>query len=65
MDDILSINDLKKLYPEAVSSKNGVDTIDFLKLSLILLTELRDIQDQLGEKDYQILRITEKLDSLS
>lgn len=55
-----SIDDLKSLYPDAVIN----DEIDFKKLSLILVQELNDIQDQLNEKDYQILRITERLDKL-
>ena len=60
MSEYFSINDLKSLYPEAVVN----DNIDFEKLSLILARELSDIQDQLNEKDYQILRITERLDKL-
>lgn len=60
MSEYFSISDLKSLYPETVVN----DNIDFEKLSLILARELSDIQDQLNEKDYQILRITERLDKL-
>ena len=56
----MSIEDVKKLYPETVV--NG--EIDLKSLSLVLLRELNDIQEQLNEKDYQILRITERLDKL-
>lgn len=38
--------------------------VDLKKLMLILYEEFCDIQDQLKEKDYQILRINEKLDKL-
>ena len=60
MVDNFSINEVQSLYPEAVV--NG--EIDYQILSLLLAKELSDIQDQLNEKDYQILRITERLDQL-
>ena len=64
MENTFSIENIKSLYPDAVVTKNGVDEIDYHVLSLILAQELNDIQDQLNEKDYQILRITERLDVL-
>lgn len=60
MGELFNIEDVKKLYPETVV--NG--EIDLKSLSLVLLRELNDIQEQLNEKDYQILRITERLDKL-
>lgn len=64
MGELFSITDIKSLFPEAIVVKNGTDEIDFKVLSLMLAQELSDIQDQLNEKDYQILRITERLDKL-
>jgi len=61
MGDIFSKEDVKSLYPTVVNENNE---IDYKKLCLILLQELNDVQDQLNEKDYQILRITERLDNL-
>ena len=60
--DIFSFDEVKVKYPSVIKEDGSVD---LEKLCLTLLTELSDIQDQLAEKDYQILRITEKLDSLS
>jgi len=64
MADIFSIDELRTVYPDAVIEKDGKSAIDFQALSLILAREVSDLQDQLNEKDYQILRITERLDSL-
>lgn len=54
------IKEISEKYPEAIVNNE----IDYKKLTLILFTELSDVQDQLKEKDYQVLRITEKLDKL-
>lgn len=59
--DIFSFDEVKAKYPSVIKEDGSVD---LEKLCLTLLTELSDIQDQLAEKDYQILRITEKLDNL-
>lgn len=58
--DIFTIDELIELYPDVVDN----DQIDYKKLSLHLAADLCDIKDQLIEKDYQILRITERLDKL-
>lgn len=60
MGEIFPIEVIKSLYPEVIVN----DEIDYKLLSLVLIRELNDIQDQLNEKDYQILRITERLDKL-
>ena len=55
-----SIENIKTSYPEAIIDGD----IDYKALSFLLARELSDIQDQLQEKDYQILRITQRLDKL-
>lgn len=57
---MFSIDELKVKYPDAIVN----DAVDFEKLSLLLAGEVSDLQDQLNEKDYQILRITQRLDQL-
>ena len=57
---MFSIDELKVKYPDAIVN----DTVDFEKLYLLLAGEVSDLQDQLNEKDYQILRITQRLDQL-
>ena len=64
MGDILLFEEIKSLYPQAIAKIKGKEEIDYKKLCLILAQELSDIQDQLNEKDYQILRITQRLDKL-
>lgn len=64
MEELFTINELESRYPFAVKTTNGVKDIDYKALSLFLVQELNDIQDQLIEKDFQILKITEKLDKL-
>lgn len=58
MHDILL--ELAKTYPSAFDG----DKVDYKQLCLLLAQEVSDIQDQMNEKDYQILRITERLDKL-
>ena len=60
MNEIFSIEELKSIYNEAVVDGK----IDFEALSLRLAQEVSDLQDQMNEKDFQILRITERLDKL-
>ncbi|MBP5458349.1 MAG: hypothetical protein J6Y37_17805 [Paludibacteraceae bacterium] len=52
--------ELSKTYPSAFDG----DKVDYKALCLLLAQEVSDIQDQMNEKDYQILRITERLDKL-
>lgn len=60
MDAIFDIETIQIKYPEAL-----VDgTIDYERLSLVLLREIDDIQEQMNEKDFQILKITERLDKI-
>lgn len=60
MNEIFSIEELKSIYGETVVDGK----IDFEALSLRLAQEVSDLQDQMNEKDFQILRITERLDKL-
>lgn len=56
---------VKQYYPDViVVSEDGKESIDFEKLALILVDEVADLQDQIGEKDYQILNITKQIDLL-
>ena len=60
MIDIFSLEELAEQYPESV-----VDGQIVLEtLVRILATEVSDLQDQMNEKDFQILRITERLEKL-
>lgn len=61
MNDIFPIEDLKKKYSGAFDG----DDVNYQTLALLLAQEVSDLQDQMLEKDYQILRITQRLDSLS
>jgi hypothetical protein len=61
MNDIFPIEDLKKKYSSAFDG----DDVNYQTLALLLAQEVSDLQDQMLEKDYQILRITQRLDSLS
>ena len=54
------LKDLKEMFPESV--ENG--QIVFDKLCVAMAQTISDLQDQMNEKDYQILRITERLDKL-
>ena len=60
MFEPLSLETLKSLYPDAV--ENG--EIVLSKLILILVDEISDLKDQMEEKDYQILKITQRLENL-
>lgn len=60
MNEVFSIEEVKSTYPAAIVDGK----IDFERLSMILAQEVSDIQDQMAEKDFQILRITERLDKL-
>ena len=61
MNDILSLEELKNAFPEAVV--DGQLALD--KLCVALASQVVDLQDQMNEKDFQILRITQRLDELS
>lgn len=60
MTDIFSIEEIAQEFPEAV--ENG--QIVMSKLVRILAAKVSDLQDQMNEKDFQILRITERLEKL-
>lgn len=57
MEDIEFI---KEFYPEALENEE----INYKSLCIILAKEVSDLQDELNEKDYQILHIMKQLDSL-
>lgn len=57
MEDIKII---EEFYPEAI--ENG--DINYKALCIILAREVSDLQDELNEKDYQILHIMEQLDKI-
>ena len=59
MDDIFLFA-LKSLFPDAIVDGE----IDYKKLYELMAQEICDLKDQMNEKDYQILRITERLDAL-
>ena len=59
MEDIF-LDVLKSLFPEAIVDGN----VDYEKLCKLMAQEIYDLKDQMNEKDYQILRITERLDNL-
>ena len=61
MNNVFLIEDLRERYPSAF---NG-DRVDYQFLALLLAQEVSDLQDQMQEKDYQILRITQRLDELT
>lgn len=60
MDAIFDIEMIQAKYPEALVDGK----IDYERLSLVLLREIDDIQEQMNEKDFQILKITERLDKI-
>lgn len=60
MDEVFSLEELKSIYPAAFDG----DNVDYKKLCIILAQEVSDIQDQMAEKDFQILRITQRLEKL-
>lgn len=60
MNEFFSIEDIKTTYPDAIVDGN----INYEKLALTLAQEVKDIQDQMMEKDFQILKITERLDKI-
>lgn len=59
MNDIF-LDALKSLFPDAIVDGE----IDYKKLCELMAQEICDLKDQMNEKDYQILRITERLDVL-
>lgn len=61
MDGILSVEDIKALYPNLLTESGELKLSD---LCIALVSEVADLQDQMKEKDFQILRITERLDEL-
>lgn len=58
MNEILET--VKEQFPEVV--KEG--KVDFELLSLVLFDEVSDLQDELNEKDYQILHIMKQIDEI-
>lgn len=60
MSEVYSIKELKEIYPAAFIN----DEVDYKSLCLLLAQEVSDLQDQMAEKDYQILKITQRLESL-
>jgi uncharacterized protein YehS (DUF1456 family) len=60
MTDVFSLEDVKLEYPEAV--ENG--EIVLSKLCVAMADKVSDLQDQMAEKDFQILKITERLEKL-
>lgn len=60
MSEVYSIEELKEIYPAAFIN----DEVDYKSLCLLLAQEVSDLQDQMAEKDYQILKITQRLESL-
>lgn len=60
MTDVFTLEDVKSEYPEAVV--NGEVVLG--KLCLAMADKVADLQDQMAEKDFQILKITERLEKL-
>jgi len=54
------VNFIKEFYPDAIKNEE----IDYKSLCIILAKEVSDLQDELNEKDYQILHIMKQLDDL-
>lgn len=61
MNNQVSIKDVETRYPFAVIDGK----INFELLALALMEDIADLQDQMMEKDYQILSITKRLDGLN
>lgn len=61
MNNQVSIKDAETRYPFAVIDGK----INFELLALALMEDIADLQDQMMEKDYQILSITKRLDGLN
>ena len=59
MNDIF-LDALKSLFHDAIVDGE----VDYKKLCELMAQEISDLKDQMNEKDYQILRITERLDAL-
>lgn len=55
---------IKEQFPDAIRENNGNEVVDYELLSLLLADEVCDLQDELNEKDYQILHIMEQLDEI-
>lgn len=60
MTDVFTLEDLKLEYPESVV--NGEVVLE--KLCLAMADKVADLQDQMAEKDFQILKITDRLEKL-
>ena len=60
MKEVFSLEEIREVYPSAFDG----DTVDYQKLCLLLADQVSDLQDQMSEKDYQILRITQRLEAL-
>ena len=60
MKEVFSSEEIKGTYPSAFDG----DNVDYQKLCLLLADQVSDLQDQMSEKDYQILRITQRLEAL-
>ncbi|MBP5724730.1 MAG: hypothetical protein J6X18_14295 [Bacteroidales bacterium] len=61
MAEKFSLEDVKTIFPGAVSDKGEVVLSN---LCVLLAEEVSDLKDQMAEKDFQILRITERIDEL-
>ena len=61
MAEDFSIADVLMQYPDVVNEEGKVD---YELLTVLLARDISDLNDQLNEKDFQILRITERLDQL-
>lgn len=61
MAENFSIADVLMQYPDVVNEDGKVD---YELLTVLLARDISDLNDQLNEKDFQILRITERLDRL-
>lgn len=60
-----SIQDIASNFPEVVVDVDGEQKIDYEKLSVALAEEVLDLRDQLLEKDFQVVKIFERLERLS
>ena len=60
MNDIFFDDVLTSLFPGAIVKGE----LDYKKLCILMAQEICDLKDQMNEKDYQILRITERIDAL-
>lgn len=60
-----SIQDIASNFPEVVVDADGEQKIDYEKLSVALAEEVLDLRDQLLEKDFQVVKIFERLERLS